>query len=168
MKYIDIVKEAEHSGKFDNKKMWESVESVSELMEDLEVSHPQLYWKFLRQQVGIMTGMHYNQKFAEYDVAKMTWTDKDNHEHKGGYWTCNEVVDATKGMSFPNSVTDWDKYVAFNASATDLYGELPVEQILKVAYKEWFCDEDWDSESKDKYSPTKIWEYMCCKHSRNT
>jgi ribosomal protein L11 methylase PrmA len=164
--FYQLVKSAKQTNRFTEEVMWDSVEDISKMLEEIKESNPKHYWKFMRRQTGLMNGYIYDEDFALHDVSKMKWHDKEGKEHTGEYWSCQQVREATKDMKFPSIVNDWTKYVAFNASATDLIDTLSDDMILKVAYKEWFRDEDWDESNKEGYSPTKIWEYMCGKFAR--
>lgn len=144
MKYKEIIEDARAKGTASEKEMWLSIEMVGELLEDIEEAHPDLYWKFMREQFGILNKGHYNEEFARYDVSEM--------QPVGEYWSCKDVEEATKNMVFPSGVNKWDKYVAFNGMANDLQGEEDAI-ILKVAYKFYFADKDW-------HNGNKIWEYM--------
>jgi hypothetical protein len=172
MNYQEIVKQAEKAGKFDTKRMWLSIANVSDMLEELKDEHEDMYWKFLRKQVGIMTDCHYNKEFAEWDVSQMAWTDKDGVKHRGAYWTQDQTKEATssvlkeffKGASLPSGVTDWDVYVALNGYHADLCGVISDDTtIIKAAIAFYFFDEDWD-DGDGKTSPTKTWEYFYCKN----
>lgn len=157
-----MTKEAEKRGTFSKDVMWGSVEAVSNLLESIKEAHPALYWNFMREQYGAMHSDQYGEDYARWDVSQMKWTDREGRSREGEYWTCHQIEEATKGMQFPSSVTKWTKYVAFNASATDLCRVLDDEKILKVAYEFFFKDADWD-ESKDGFSASKTWEYFLAK-----
>ena len=98
-------------------------------------------------------GKHYSEESAMRDVYKLHYTDASGAEHKGPHWTLEQVVQVTSGKKFPEGTTDWDKYIAYNVTYSDLCKVLTEEQILKAAHAMWFADEDWDSEGK-------IWDYM--------
>lgn len=159
MKYLEMVKAAKKNGTFAEKQMWDSVESVSELLDDIKDSHPERYWQFLREQAGIMNGCHYDKEWAEYDVSQIVYTDKEGKKHTGAYWTCEQVEEATKTMSFPSGTTKYDKFVAFNSFYADTCKVLTEEQVLKAAYQFYFADEDWPKENG-----AKIWAYMAMAH----
>ena len=159
MKYLEMVKAAKKNGTFAEKQMWDSVESVSELLDDIKDSHPERYWQFLREQAGIMNGCHYNREWAEYDVSQIAYTDKEGKKHTGAYWTCEQVEEATKAMSFPSGTTKWDKFVAFNSFFADTCKVLTEEQTLETAYQFYFADEDFPKERG-----AKIWLYMAMVH----
>ena len=144
MKYKDMVMDARAKGSASEKEMWASIEMVGELLEEIEEAHPDLYWKFMREQFGILNKGHYNEEFARYDVSQM--------KPIGEYWSCKEIEEATKGMVFPSGVNKWDIYVSMNNMANDLQG-MDDATILKVAHKFWFEDKDW-------LKGNKIWEYM--------
>lgn len=161
MNYLDMVKSAQKGGKTTEKQMWESIESVSDLLCDIKDAHPDLYWKFMRKQAGIMNGCHYDKEWADYDVSQIEYTDKDGKAHKGAYWTCEQIEEATKGMTFQNGTTKWDKFVAFNSFWADTCKALDTEQIIKSAYQFYFADEDFPKERG-----AKIWCYMKMVHSK--
>lgn len=164
MNYWDMVKAAQNGGHFTEKQMWQSVGSISELLDDIKDAHPDLYWQFMREQAGIMNGGHYDKVWADYDVSQIEYTDKDGKAHTGAYWTCEQIEEATKGMAFPSGVTKWDKFVAFNLAKSDFCKRFDDEQILKIGYLFFFADEDWDANGKG--SATKVWEYICCKYNK--
>lgn len=164
MDYLEIVKSAQKSGKTTEKQMWESIGSVSDLLCGIRDAHPDLYWKFLREQAGIMNGGHYNEEFAMHDVSQIEYTDKEGKPHKGAYWTCEQIKEATKGMTFPNGTTQWDMYVAFNLAKSDFCKKFDDAQILQIGYLFFFADEDWSADSKG--AATKVWDYICCKYSK--
>lgn len=153
MNYRYMVDHAKKAGLTNEKTMWESIDSFSELLEELKESHPQMYWDFMREQHGIMFHNHYDQSFAEYDVSQMHYTDKNGVKHYGAYWTAEQIESATQGMKFPQGTTKWDKFVAFNAAYSDFCRDFDDAQILKIGWLFYFADEDWGSD-------TKIWEYM--------
>lgn len=144
--YKEMIKDAIERGMTSESKMWENVDAVDELLEVIQKEHPDMYWAFIRKMHGSLHKGHYNQKFAIYDVEQM--------KPLGMYWTKAQIDEATKGMVFAQGVTEWDRYVAFNAFANDLKPEMADDQILKAAYKFWFADKDWNNN-------TKIWDYMC-------
>lgn len=162
MKYMDMVKSAQASGRFSDKQMWKSIESVSEMMDRVKECHPELYWGFMREQAGIMNGCHYDEIWSAHDVSKITYTDRDGKKQSGAYWTCEQIEEATKGMTFPSGVTKWDKFVAFNIAKSDFCKKFDDAQIINIGFMFFFADEDWESDGKA--SSTKTWEYMCCKY----
>lgn len=159
MTYLEIVKAAKKSGTFAEKQMWDSVESVSDLLADIKDSHPERYWQFIREQYGIMNNCHYADKeFADWDVSQIAYTDMEGKKRTGAYWTCEQVEEATKGMTFPSGTTKYDKFVAFNVFWSDTCKVLTEEQILKAAYQFYFADEDFAAKNK-------IWNYMAMVHN---
>lgn len=162
MNYQEMVKAAQKSGKTTEKQMWQSIESVSDLLCDIKDAHPELYWRFLREQAGIMMGCHYDKEWADYDVSQITYTDKEGRKHTGAYWTCEQIEEATKAMSFPAGTTKWDKFVAMNLAYSDFCKKFDDAQILQIGYLFFFADEDWDANGKG--SATKVWDYVACKN----
>ena len=152
MHYKDMLHEAKAKGLTNESKMWESIEDMGELLEELKESNPDKYWKFMRKTHGLLHNNHYNEAFAKWDVEQL--------EPVGEYWSMKQIEDATKGMTFPQGTTLCDRYVAFNAFANDMHGVLPDDLILKSAYAFFFADKDWNGEGK-------IWKYMCCAMKAN-
>lgn len=152
MHYKDMLHEAKAKGLTNESKMWESIEDMGELLEELKESNPDKYWKFMRKTHGLLHNNHYNEAFAKWDVEQL--------EPVGEYWSMKQIEDATKGMTFPSGTTLCDRYVAFNAFANDIHGVLPDDLILKSAYAFFFADKDWHGEGK-------IWKYMCCAMKAN-
>ena len=160
MNYQEMVKTAQKAGKTTEKQMWQSIESVSDLLCDIKDAHPDLYWRFLREQYGIMNNGHYADKeFAEYDVSQIVYTDREGKKHTGAYWTCAQVEEATNGMTFPSGTTKWDKWVGFNLAKSDFCKKFDDAQILQIGYLFFFADEDWGTN-------TKVWDYVCCKNKK--
>lgn len=153
MSYRTMVDQAKKTGVTNEKMMWESIDSFSELLEELKEFHPQMYWDFMRKQHGIMYHGHYDEEFAKYDVSKMHYTTKSGEKREGAYWTPEQIESATTGMKFPNGTTKWDKFVAFSAAYSDFCKYFEDADILKIGYAFYFADEDWGSDSK-------VWEYI--------
>lgn len=156
MKIREMILDAKAKGYANEGKMWKSIDITSELLELIKTSHPQLYWSILRKYHALMYNCHYNQEWAEYDVSKLLWTDKDGSKHEGAHWTKDQIVAATANKKFPGGVTDWDKYVAYNAVYADLSKSFDEAQVLEAAFLLYFADEDW----KPGKECVKIWEYM--------
>lgn len=153
MNYRHMVDHAKKAGVTNEKTMWDSIDSFSELLEELKDSHPQLYWDFMRKQHGIMFHNHYDEAFAMYDVSQMHSTNKSGEKKEGAHWTVDQVESATMGMKFPQGTTKFDKFVAMNAAFHDFWKDFDEATILKIGYDFYFADEDWGSD-------TKIWEYI--------
>ena len=153
MNYRKMVEHARLAGLATEKTMWESIDSFSELLEELREDHPDMYWDFMRKQHGLMYHNHYDEAFAMYDVAQMHYTGKTGDKHSGPHWTVEQIEQATAAMKFPPGTTKWDKYVAFNAAYSDLSKGFDDADVLKAGHLTYFADEDWGSD-------TKIWEYM--------
>lgn len=89
MKYTfkEMLDDAKRAGLTSDKVMMRSVESMSELLCLVKEEHPELYWKFMREQYGIMYGNHYNEAFAMFDVGMMRYIDRDGKKCEGAHWT---------------------------------------------------------------------------------
>ena len=148
-----MVDTAKKAGVTNEKTMWESIDSFTELLEELKESHPQLYWDFMRKQHGIMYHGHYDEAFAMHDVSKMHSTDKSGEKKEGAHWTSEQIESAVVGLKFPQGTTKWDRFVAMNSAYHDWRKDYADADILKIGYLFYFADEDWGDESK-------VWEYM--------
>lgn len=156
MNYRKMVEHAKKAGVTNEQTMWESIDSFSDLLEELEESHPILYWSFMRKQQGIMYHNHYDEEYAKYDVDQIHYTTKTGEKKYGAHWTVDQIEVATAGMRFPVGTTKWDKYVAFNSAFADFCKDFDDASILKIGHAFYFADEDWPTD-------TKIWDYMSCK-----
>lgn len=151
--YKDMLESAKTAGLFSEKMMWASVEGISDLLCLLRKDHPDAYWKFMREQHGMLHGNHYDEEFALYDVEQLSYTDRESKERKGAYWTCSQIEEATRAMKFPAGTNKWDKYVAFNVAYSDFCKKYEDSDILEIAFLTYFGDSDWPTN-------TKIWDYM--------
>lgn len=135
------------------KAMWASVNVTSEVMEYLKEKDQSMYNHFMRKSYEAMCGKHYNRFFAEEDVSKLHYTNKDGEERHGAHWTLEQVLEATDGYEYPEGTTEYDRYVAYNAAYADFSKKFDDEQVLCIGYLFFFADEDWKGEGK-------IWSYM--------
>lgn len=157
MTYKQIVQQARDRGLNTERAMESSINSVSELLESMKDTHPEVYKQFLQKTHEDLFGPHYNDEFANEAVSALEYTDENGKHRTGPHWTKQEVITATQGKTFPNGTTDCDKYVAYNATYADFCKKFDEEDILDIAYLFFFADEDWKGKGK-------IWTYM---HSNN-
>ena len=159
---MDVMELVQKYGKGQGEaKMWASVAVLSEALEPMKETDKENYWCILRKMYGVMSDGHYNEEFAQYDVSMIEYTGRNGEKKRGGYWTAEQVEEATRNFRFPSGVNKWDKYVAFNLMFSDLCKKMDDAQVLEAAYLFYFADEDWPGGSS-----TKVWEYICCKHSK--
>jgi hypothetical protein len=137
----------------DSKVIAESEELVEKAFDYLKEHDEQYYHCLVREMHEIVNGPHYDEVFAEEDVAKLRYTDAAGNEHKGPHWTKAQITSATSAFDFPKGTTDCDKYVAFNAAYADFSKKFTEAQILDIAYLFFFKDEDWKGSGK-------VWSYM--------
>ena len=166
--YEQIVRENISKFKGDEKVMWESVRSVSRLLDKMKLHHPDLYWDFMREQHEIMFGKHFDEKYAKYEVEQMHHKTKDGKTHRGEHWPMeqtSEVMQSYKAK-LPTEVTPGDFYVALNTQWHDYicwameHYESEDEAdnaIIERAVRFWFCDDDWGDNCK-------VWEYFRTKN----
>lgn len=144
-----MIEEAQAKGLGSEKIMWQSVGDIDELLCVIKKEHPDMYWKFIRKQHGLLYNGHYDEKFARWDVGQM--------KPLGEYWTMKQVEEALKGTPLPSGITMYDAYVGLNAFKNDLKDTLSDDLIIKSAVKFWFKDEDYTGTDK-------VWRYMCMKY----
>lgn len=157
--YKKMIEEAQAKGLGSEKVMWQSVGEIDEMLCVMKKEHPEMYWKFVRKQHGLLYNGHYTENFAMWDVEQLRYTNKKGEKKEGAYWTIEQIEEATKGMSFHSGVNKWDKLVAYNAAYADWSKKFDDAQILDIAYLFYFADEDW------KHPSTKVWDYMCLAHT---
>lgn len=158
MDYKKMIENARKSGNWSEKMMLDSVDSIAELLECVKKANPQGYWRFMREQAGIMLNCHYDKVWAEYDVSQMYSTNKDGKKCEGAIYTPAETEEMSKGWTMPSGTTKWDVYVALNAAAHDFGKYFDKEQIAKIAKCFYFSDEDFKGKNK-------VWAYMEMVHS---
>lgn len=151
-----MIEEAQRKGKGTEAIMWASVDSVSELLEEMRREHPEKYWAFMRRTHEDIYGCHYNEEFARYDIDQMHSTDANGLKHMGAHWSKQDVVNALQGKPIHADITDCDKWVAANAMWHDLHKAFDDRQVLNATVLFFLTDEDWPSHGK-------IWEYMACR-----
>lgn len=144
--YKKMIQSAKAQGLANEKVMWQSIEDVEELLELIKEEHPDEYWEFLRKQHGKLFNGHYDEVFAKYDVERL--------KPIGEKWSRMQIEEATRSLTFPTGTTPWDKYVAFNVWANDLYGTADDATLIKQAHAFFFADVDWPPHCN------KLWKYM--------
>lgn len=155
--YRQMIEDAKAKGLTSEKTMWQGIDDIEAMLCVMKKEHPDKYWAFIRKQHEIIYCGHYTEDFAMWDVSQLKYTNKKGEKKQGGYWTAEQIEDATKGMSFPMGTTKWDKYVAANVAHSDLCKKFDDEQIIGMMYLFFFADEDWGNGK----NVTKIWDYMC-------
>lgn len=151
--YKEIVKQS--LGKGSEEVMHKSVELVDELLMEIKHEHPQRYWRFIREQQGLVSGGHYDEAFARYDVEQMWHTDKRGEKHCGEHWSVSQARQVMREHGLASPVNEYDVYVALNAFWHDLACVIEEESVIvEAAVAFWFKDEDFSGKSK-------VWWYFC-------
>lgn len=168
MSYNDLVKRHYTRIKNDDGVMWASVESVSDMLEEVKKSHPSLYWAFMRDQHEILCGKHFDREYAEWEVERMHHKNTDGTMSKGEHWTfeqTTEVFNKHRGR-IPAEYTEADFYVALNAQWHDTYrvasshfgsDDEVAAYIIDETIDVWFNDDDWPGHDK-------VWRYFRAKN----
>jgi len=153
MNYKEMVELASERGHGSVQSMNESVQHVSDMLCTLKRHDKEEYWRFMREQHGILYDGHYSPEFAEWDIDRMHSTDENGRQYMGEHWTREEVKNAMQGMNIPSDVNDCDMWVAANAMWHDMHRKFNDSQILDITCLFFFKDEDYDGHDK-------IWKYM--------
>lgn len=144
--------------------MWQSIEILDDMLEDMKEDNPNKYWCYMRRLHEAMFGEHYNKEYAIWEVEQMHHIDENGKVNKGEYWGYEETtaVMSKYRTKLPIEITPCDFYVALNAQYHDYWclerKKHPTEEateaaIIEMAIHFWFLDEDWDA-------PTKVWRYF--------
>lgn len=105
--------------------MWKSVRILSEMMDELKESHPEKYWKMLKDTYASMCGPHFNEEFGEWQIEQMFFKDKNGNIHHAPNWTREQyktVYELNKGKL--KDYTCWDFAVTVEMQYTDYYCRL--------------------------------------------
>ena len=98
--------------------MWATVSAVSEAVDTS--MDPEAKRKLMRDVYAAISGHHYNEEFAQEDVAKMFYKGNDGKEHHAPYWTVEQVKDVYPSVS--KQIPDynfWDFYVTLQMVKAD-------------------------------------------------
>lgn len=150
--YKEIIKKNWKSGS--EEIMNKSVDMVAELLEEMKEVCPKKYWWFIRKQQGLMSGGHYDEDFARYDVKQMYHVDKRGNKVEGEHWSMEQARQVMQENGIGGKNTVEDVYVGLNAFWHDLSCDLEENEVIKAAIAFWFKDADFP----DKVG--KVWWYM--------
>ena len=153
-----MIDSARSMGVADESKMWLSIESIGELLEELEEEHPKLYKKMMQEQHVILFGKHFDKETAVELVSDMFHIDKNGNKHEGEYFSIEQAkIVRDKHLQDANI---YDIYVALNATYHDWHC-LFVEWMPNVtdeyyikAMKRFYYEDD------DYYCKEKVWDYF--------
>ena len=143
--------------------MWESVAVISDAVEkDMDEESRE---RLMRKIYCVMSGGHYNQEFAEEDVARMHYKDLNGKAHYGPYFTEEKVASVYEQVR--NTIPEynmWDFYVVMNMVKSDYCNLLSMwypddteterEKRLVELAMNWLNDED------NPYGKEKAWKYF--------
>ena len=115
MEYKDMIRDAKANGVASDEAMWQSVDTLSDMLCILRDAHPDEYWRFMRKQHSILYGTHYDRNFADMDVEGIRYTGPSGEKRTGARWTADLLEGAARGMSFPSGTTKWEKDDAFTS-----------------------------------------------------
>lgn len=164
MKYYDIVKNNFSKLRNDESVMWQSIEQVDDLLEDIKDEHPAVYATFMRRAHELMNGKHFDKHYAKCEVERMSHIGDDGRVYDGEHWSLEQTNAAMSRYrnKLPSEVNEYDFYVALNAHWHDtictakrhFQAEADAEAyVIDEAVAVWFADRDWPG-------ATKVWDYF--------
>lgn len=121
--------------------MWGSVAAVSELVDELWKSHPDIARRWMMKEYARMYGDHFGKEMAEATVKEM-WHMRNGERIDGEQVTVGEVR-----QMLPEEQREewaWDAYVGANAFMHDLAGTgLQRRDVVALANAFWLHDDDF-------------------------
>lgn len=81
-RYYDMVKANFNKLRNDEGVMWASIEMWDGYLEEMHEHYPDKYWQIMRDTHELMYGKHFDQVYAEWEVAQMHHKSPDGKEHK--------------------------------------------------------------------------------------
>lgn len=165
MNYFELIKEY-GAGKGE-KAMLAATQMVSDYLEPLKDSDPEGYWGLIKKTYSAMCGKHYNKDFAEHEVEKMYYTDKEGNKHHAPYWTESEVksvYEANKTRIKSPSYGFWDFYVVLQMMKSDycplLMKWFPEAKADELMPKYIDLAVNWLNDDDNPYGDAKAWRYF--------
>lgn len=143
-----MAEDAKKAGTLNERAM---LECMCELDELVAAMPERERWKFMRRLHKKMNGAHYTEDFARHDIDGMEYVSKSGTTQHGAHWTKEQILDATRGVTFPAGTTDWDKWVAFNALYAKLGAHFSEEDIVKIGKHLLF---------KGESEKGRVWKFM--------
>lgn len=151
-----------HSGGQGEEMMWNSIDLISKFIDEhLDEGDKK---NLITRVFGLMSKGHYNEEFADEEIAHMYYQDKGGRKHFAPYWSHDQMEDIYEVMK--SQIPDYNLYdfiVTFNMLASDnwyllhnWFPEINSEQLAKRITDltvTWLNDEDWPTKSK-------IWDYF--------
>lgn len=145
--------------------MWPAVKRMSDFIEPMETSHPNEYWKLIKDLYSDMAGEHYNEMFGAWQIAQMSYKDKMGEVHQSPHWTNAQykaVYEKVKPRIKSQAYTCWDFAVTLEMVYSDNI----------CLYKTWWPEATEDDLATkvvdaainflndDDYPECKIWRYF--------
>lgn len=162
MDYLQIL-EKYAAGKGE-KAMWAAVKKISEFLDEVKEVHPDKYWEIIKGTYEELAGPHYNEEFAEWQIAQLFYKDNMGVAHRAPNWTDEQyrrAFDEVKGR-IPSGYTMWDFAVTLEKQYTDYHAlskrwfPSATEEEIKNKAVEMAVAFLVDDDDKDD---GKIWHY---------
>lgn len=137
-KFVDYINKL--TKKADAKSMYDLTEVLDDHFEELEKTHPDLYWEVMHELHILINGPYFDEECAKWAVSQMENEDGTIGQH----WSVEETtaVAQQSGITF-DTFTIWDWYYALNMIYSDyvaVIGNTPSTYISLA--KAWMSDKD--------------------------
>ena len=144
--------------------MWATLAVVSDAIENSMDDSSKA--RLLRNLYGEMSDGHYNSEYAQEDVAKMYYTDREGKKNLAPYWTpeqVNAVYEKYKD-AIPAEYNVWDFYVVLNMVRADncplLKNWFPAATPEDMDKKFVELAVSWLNDPDSPYGTSKPWKYL--------
>lgn len=105
--------------------MWEATKMVSDIIEPMKTTHPDKYWELIKSTYSLLAGPHFNEDFGSWQIAQMSYKDKNGNIHRAPHWTTAQYAAAYEALR--PKIKD-DKYTAWDLAVT-----------LEMLYSDYIC-----------------------------
>lgn len=120
MSYYEIIKT--YSKGKGEAAMWDATKMVSDIIEPMKTTHPDKYWELIKSTYALLAGPHFNEEFGAWQIAQMSYKDKNGNIHRAPHWTTAQYAAAYEALRpkiKDDKYTAWDLAVALEMLHTD-------------------------------------------------
>ena len=143
--------------------MWKSIQTISDAVDKYMDDDARDY--LAREIYSAMSNGHYNQEFADEDVAKMYYVDDNGEKKYAPYWTHQQIDSLYQGIkSRIPQYSSCDFYVTMNMIKADNISLLrkwfPNDNETECAMRVRDMAVVWLEDPDNPYGDEKIWRYL--------
>lgn len=141
MSYYEIIKT--YSKGKGEAAMWDATKMVSDIIEPMKTTHPDKYWALIKSTYALLAGPHYNEEFGEWQIAQMSYKDRNGNIHHAPHWTKAQYAAAYEALR--PKIKD-EKYTAWDLAVT-----------LEMLYSDYICVlRDWFPTETDQELDNRV------------